>query len=369
MKPDNSVLEFADYKVDNDFINSKDLNYTLFGGPYKNYFTRLKTIDAVRHTDKGFVYGCAAEEYLNIIYYFDETTKNKIFGYNKDNGRSYIADLGKVAVTGTGKIYAVNKSKHEIHFWDMDNESYLPEGTLDRQFWGVGDLCSDEDSNLYILENRSGRIYKYDILDDTLHTFNSGNDYIDLTVNTNSEWYAPSGIVVNSNGVFVSYYGGAIVKYNHAGEFQDYYWIDDLNLGLFSCPIKEASESWLVSIASGPEDNIFVADSKAGKIHLFTKDLDYICSWEDPERPIEENIKDISFVSGEASFFITYPWGFYSYTKQNTLAAVQISEDYIYPVLVGDQFWSVRDTLDGMGCDGKKIVDVTKILSKYWLKV
>ena len=67
MNTDNSVLEFADYKVDNVFINSKDLNHTLFGGPYQNYFTRLYTIDAVRHTDKGFVYGCAAEEYLNIL--------------------------------------------------------------------------------------------------------------------------------------------------------------------------------------------------------------------------------------------------------------------------------------------------------------
>ncbi len=352
MNTDNSVLEFADYKVDNDFINSKDLKYTLFGGSYQNYFTRLKAIDAVRHTEKGFVYGCAAEEYLNIIYYFDETMKNKIFGYNKDSGRSYIVELGNVAVTRTGKIYAVDKFKHEIYFWDMNNESYLPEGTLDRQFRGVGDISKDGDDNLYILDNRSGRIYKYNTLEEYWYTFNTGNDYIDLTINTNYEWYAPSGIVVNSNGIFISYYGGAIVKYSQTGEFQDYYWIDDLNLGLFSSRIKEATETWLVSIAAGPEDNIYVADSKAGKIHIFTEDLDYICSWEDPEKPIEEDIKDISFVSGEVSFFVTYPWGFLSYTKQNTLAAVQLSDNYIYPELVGDQYTGLGIELNMVGRGG-----------------
>ena len=349
---DSSILKFDTYKVDNDFLNSKDLNYTMFGGPYNYHLKDFNGVDvAFDEDDPSKYWGVGADIYYDIVYYFDSNMKTRRFGYNYDTGGSFLTNLSKVATTSDGKIYAIDERARTIYYWNRATESYEPEGSVGRTFSGPYDICKDSNNNLYILDGPIKHVYRYTLENDNWHIFNSGNDYIDLSQYYNSDWGRLSGIAVNNNGIYVSYNGGVIVRYSLEGEVLQYYWIDSNNLNLRSSYRRNASETWLVSITTGSEGNVYVADSKACKIHIFSKELEYICSWEDddPERPFENTIRDITFYPNDSpNFLISYPWGFYSYTKQNTLAALQISDDYIYPELVGDQYTGLSIELDKM---------------------
>ena len=261
---DTSILQFGTYRVDNDFLNSKDLNYTMFGGPYNDHLKDFNGVDVAFDEDNpGKYWGVGADIYYDIVYYFDSNMKTKRFGYNYDTGGSFLTNLGKVATTTDGKIYAIDERARTIYYWDKENESYSPEGSIDRAFSGPYDICKDNDNNLYILDGPLKHVYRYTLENDNWHIFNSGNDYIDLSQYYNSEWGRLSGIAVNNNGIYVTYNGGVIVRYSTGGEVLQYYWIDSNNLNLRSSYRRNASETWLVSIATGPEGNVYVADSKA----------------------------------------------------------------------------------------------------------
>jgi hypothetical protein len=104
-----SALFAFDRKVDNTFVNKYTTKYT-------SYFERFYAIDARRDRAANMVYGCATERSYDYIYYFDEKKKNQIFGYDSDTGKTFINSIGKVAVTGTGRIFAVDTVTGLIHF-------------------------------------------------------------------------------------------------------------------------------------------------------------------------------------------------------------------------------------------------------------
>ena len=268
---DTSILKFETYKVDNDFINSKDINYTLFGGPYNYYIKDFNGVDVAFDEDNPDKYwGVGADVFYDIIHYFDSNKKVKRFGYDYDTGGSFLKILGKVVTTSDGKIYATDDRECTVFYWDRKNESYEPEGSVGRTFTGIIDMCKDNDNNLYILDSCKKHVYRYNLENDDWHVFKSGTDYIDLSQFYNSEWGRLSGITVNDNGIYVSYHGGVIVRYNLDGEVLQYYWIDYINLNLRSSYRENASDTWLVSITADPEGNVYVADSKACKIHIFS---------------------------------------------------------------------------------------------------
>ncbi|MBI9098921.1 MAG: hypothetical protein JEY91_10620, partial [Spirochaetaceae bacterium] len=108
---------------------------------------------------------------------------------------------------------------------------------------------------------------------------------------------------------------------------------------------------------------------------IFDQNLDYLCSWEDsnPARPITADIADIFCYPSGSNFLITYPWGFYAYATQNTLAGISLSQDYLYPGLVGWEYEGLEIDLHAVGRGGRLDIKATangetyNIVEDYYL--
>lgn len=348
----NNNLFAYDKTVNNTFVNDNDIRYTLFGGPFREYFFDFDSVDLNTYIEGGYNYGIGAETDLNAIYYFDTRIKEKIFGYNTDSNSNYIKDLGSIVGTSTGRIYAADNYKGTIFYWNIKHESYDPIDSLDRRFGEISDIGKDINNNIYIIDIMQGKIFGYSENEDSWIKFYSGNEYIDLR-NNDKNWALPSGIEITSNGIYVSYMGGAIAKYGLDGRLIDSFYISPYNLGLYSSSNMEETESCLTSITSDQQGNIYTLDNKSQKVHIFTSNLDYISSWEDPDRPIEKEINDISFMPGKTDFFVTYEWGFHMYQKIGTISGITLSSDFIYPSLVDDIYRGLIIDLDSVGSSGR----------------
>lgn len=87
---DQSLLRYDEMTVDNDFINNKNP----FGSD-QEYFNLLQSV-SVSQMDNESLWGAAAEDRFNLIYYFDEKHKRRFFGYNTDTGDSFLKKLGNI---------------------------------------------------------------------------------------------------------------------------------------------------------------------------------------------------------------------------------------------------------------------------------
>jgi len=305
-----NILEWDNYHIDNDFLNSKDPKYVLFNGNYNDYIKNLKNVDIVFSKKNSERYwGVGSESVYNFVYYFDSNKKNKRFGYNYDTGQTYISQIGNAITTSNGLIYVVDDSTNEIVYWDINEEKFNPDGKIDFQFSKISDLCKNNDDEIFILDKVDKKVYLYK---ENISTV------IDLNQYYNQEWGFPNSIEANKNGIYIIYEGGVIVQYGLDYKNQNYYWIDENNLGLKSSYRRSKSNTWLQSISSDPEGNIYVLDSKSLRVHIFTKDLKYIFSWNNIEngREITVDTNDITFYPNKNNFLLIFDWGFDVYKKK-----------------------------------------------------
>ncbi|MBA7543077.1 hypothetical protein ES705_35403 [subsurface metagenome] len=240
-------------------------------------------------------------------------------------------------------------------------------------FSNLEDIYCDENDILYILDNSDKRIYRYSASENRFITFPSTNKpYISFTKSSSSFWGKARGLVVSQGNIFVVFERGAVIKLDGNGNLLKYFAIDQDNLGLKPQRSKSKSQTWLESIAVGPYGNIYLLDTKDRKIHVFNNDLEYISSWQEPANPIGTEAKDICFVRGQAYFFISHPWGFYSYKLTPKLSGVKIDNDFIYPDYVRGDYKGIRIDLSVIGSG---VLDITidnqgtetKIIDQYYL--
>ena len=344
-----NLLDWDDYHVDNDFLNSKDPKYILLNGPYNYYFRKLNNIDvAFSKEDPDKYWGVAAESTWDIVYYFNSSKKNKKFGYDYNTGKSYIKKIGQAVALSNGKIFASDVYDSRVYYWMADDESFDPTGEIDFKFGHIANMCKDNSDNLYILDDEEFILYKQS---------DSLKDVINLNNFYNNEWGYPSAVEVNDSGIFITFKGGMILKYNLNYEIESYYWIDTGNLGLASSNRELRSETWLVSITTDPEGNIYILDNKSHNIHVFSENLEYLFSWNDTisDRQITDDTNDITFYPQKYSFFIVYDWGFNTYRKESTLN-VSLSNDFIYPKLINESYNGIELSMDLIG--GNSYLDI-----------
>lgn len=199
-----------DRKVDNAFI----AQYTV-GDP--DYFEYFFAIDSAKEQNSGIIGGCGAEQYFMSIYYFNEKRNYKILGLDNENRKSFIKKMGKIAYTSDRKVYVIDISRKAIFWWSIDQkDSFNPSGQLDKVFKFPADICKDQNDILYILDSIQKKIFKYNTKTNTWMTFAQNAEYLDLSLDAESEWGNSIALAVNSNGIYVVYGSGVIVHCNYS---------------------------------------------------------------------------------------------------------------------------------------------------------
>ena len=337
-----------DKKVDNEFIAE-------YSGGTPKYFEKFFAIDSVREKGSGIFGGCGAERFYNCLYYFNENSSYRILGWDNEQTKSFLNMIGKIAYTSSKKVYAIDRWKKAIFWWNIDQkDTFNAAGKIEKAFQSLTDICKDENDILYILESNRKRIYKYNTQSDSWMTFAQNAEFLDLAPYSQNEWSGPGAITVNSNGIYITYGSGVIAKYNLIGTYVGYYRIDETNLGLRPALSKVQSETWLTSIDTGPNGNLYVLDLNAKKVHIFNKNLEYLFSWEDTLRPIDKSwTSDLSFTPGNNYMFISYPWGFYSYKLNAVNTIIGIRDPFVYPDYVNSSYRGMRIDITAAGEGGK----------------
>ena len=346
LRVDTSLLRFDDYAVDNDFINSKDIAHTYFGGPYNYYFLNLTELDSTVGAD-GKGYGVALDTRHRNIYYFDEAMRVRYFGVDRDSGATYSDRLDNVAV-GDERIYVSLRFESDIYYWNRNKAAFAPVGVIGADFQAITDMTVGSSGRLYVLDGVAMEVRRYNAALDGWESFGGGAPAIDLSAFYDDSWGGAIACAAFSGGVYVIYEGGGIVKYSHNGDYLTHFWIDPVSLGLN--PL--AGQSRLVSADVDAYGNLYVLDYAAKLVHVFDSNLDYVASWADsnPARSMDDSVVGISVhPGGVPRLMIYHDWGFYVYRLDRRSLAVELDRFNVYPQLVNQDYPGMRISISTVG--------------------
>ncbi|MBN1699010.1 MAG: hypothetical protein JW881_15940 [Spirochaetales bacterium] len=359
---DTSLFQY-ERKIDNQHIKD-EYNVTY------DFINSVYAID-INEYDNSYYYASIIDDGYNVGFYLDDTGHADCYAYNSSNEERFLDFAGKVALTKSGRIYVVDNISNEIYFWNKNSLGFEPEGKIDFEFSYIQDICCGEDDCLYILDINEKKIYKYSTAIDTFINFpDTKFCYTSYYNKSSSTWGYASGMAVSDGYIYMIFNHAAIIKLDETGNLIDYFVIDSTSLGLSSYSTKFASDTWLENINIGPYKNIYVLDTANQKIHIFNPELEYICSWHDPEHPVGTDATDLCFAPGSYSMYISHTWGAYEFVLRPGLCGFSTQDSFLYPDCVNENYKGLAIDISFLG-EGNAKINITgndiaiTLLNKY----